>query len=190
MEIKNISILGGADWKETDQTYQDAFETCKLLAQNGYIILNGGGPGVMRAATDGAHAGGGTVIGVTYYPDYHHELFLGRDQNNRVDQEVTTEDYFDRTKELLILGDCHIVFRGGTGSISEFGMSWASSRIHKGHQIPLVLYGEFWTDVLEGFKEHMYMRSGEFKLYKIVKTPQEVLEFVQGLKNVSTPFSN
>lgn len=181
MKITNISILGGAEWKEEDQVYKDTFETCKLLAQSGFTILNGGGPGVMRAATEGAHAGGGKAIGVTFYPKYPHAHYEGRDPRNLFDEEITTEDYFSRTKQLLVLGQCHIVFKGGTGTISEFGMSWASSRIHQGHQIPLILFGEFWKDVVGSFKGHMYMRSEEFKLYTIVKTSREALDYIKSL---------
>lgn len=179
--IKNVSILGGAAWTENDDVYKHCFETCRLLAENGCTILNGGGPGVMKAATDGTHAGGGKVIAVTFYPKYPHGNYEGRDPQNLFDEEIITEDYFTRTKELLIRGECHIVFKGGTGTISEFGMSWASSRIHEGHQIPLVLFGEFWREVVGAFKGHMYMRPTEFKLYTIVKSPSEVLEYIKNI---------
>ncbi len=182
MKIQRISILGGAEWKEEEQTYKDCFETCKLLAQNGYAILNGGGPGVMKASTEGAHAGGGEVTAVTFYPNYPHPHYEGRDPKNLFDEEVVTSDYFARTKELLVMGQCHVVFKGGTGTISEFGMSWASSRIHQGHQIPLVLFGDFWNEVVESFRKHMYMRPEEFKLYTIVTSPQEVLAYIKSLE--------
>jgi predicted Rossmann-fold nucleotide-binding protein len=67
--IKQVAFLGGAGWEPTDQAYLDAFETAKLLTQNGFEIFNGGGPGVMRAATLGAQAAGGDVIAITYHPN-------------------------------------------------------------------------------------------------------------------------
>jgi predicted Rossmann-fold nucleotide-binding protein len=69
----------------------------------------------MRASTEGAKSVGGKVIGVTYHPKYPHSRFEGRDPDNLFDEEIVTSDYFERTKQLLILSDIHIVFRGGTG---------------------------------------------------------------------------
>lgn len=179
MKIKRAVFLGGADFKPSDEVYQAAFKTAKLLAETGIAILNGGGPGVMRAATEGAHEGGGEVIGVTYYPKYKHATYEGKDPKNRFDKEIKTANYFERTQKLLELGDVHIIFKGGTGTISEFGMSWASSRIHYGHNIPLILFGKFWKEIIEGFRKYMYMRPEEFKVYYIVTSPEEVLEKIQ-----------
>lgn len=179
MTITRASILGGADFKPGDETYQDAFQTAKLLAQNGLTVINGGGPGVMRAATEGAHEGNGHVVGVTYYPAYEHARYEGRDPLNRFDEEVVAADYFERTKTILEMADVHIVFRGGTGTISEFGMSWAVSRILYGKNPPIILFGRFWEEIADCLQKHMYMRQEEFVLYRIVTSPQEVLDQIR-----------
>jgi uncharacterized protein (TIGR00725 family) len=186
MSIQKASFLGGADFLPGDQTYRDAFQTAKLLAQNGITVLNGGGPGVMRAATEGAHEGGGHVVGVTYYPKYEHANYEGRDPVNLIDEEMVTADYFERTQTLLQMGDVHIVFRGGTGTISEFGMSWALSRIHVGHHIPLLLFGGFWEEITSCLKEYMYMREDEFRIYYVVTSPQEALDTISKLEQGTT----
>jgi len=178
---KSIAFLGGADFKPGDQTYTDAYMTAKHLAQIGLTIYNGGGPGVMRASTEGAKSVGGKVIGVTYHPTVPHPYFEGHDPLNKIDEEVETSDYFERTKRLLILSDIHLVFRGGTGTISEFGMAWASSRIRLGQERPIILFGEFWNTLIENFKRYMYMRPGEFRLYKIVESPEEAVNEVKRL---------
>src|SRR3989344_8883282 len=59
-KMERIAFLGGAGINSDEQEYKDAYETAKLLAQNGYTVVNGGGPGIMTAATQGAHAGGST----------------------------------------------------------------------------------------------------------------------------------
>jgi uncharacterized protein (TIGR00730 family) len=182
MRIQKASLLGGADFQPDDQTFEDAFETARLLARSGMTILNGGGPGVMRAATEGAHASGGHVVGVTYYPKYEHANYEGRDPLNLFDEEVVTADYFQRTQKLLQMGDVHIVFRGGTGTISEFGMSWALSRIHEGRSIPLLLFGAFWEEITKCLKQYMYMREDEFRIYCVVTSPQEVLDTIRKLE--------
>lgn len=179
MVIKKAAFLGGAEFREGDKEYAEAFETAKLLAQNGIIVLNGGGPGIMCASTLGAHEGGGKAIGITYYPSYKHENYEGRDPKNLFDEEIVQPDYARRTQKILELADVHIIFRGGTGTISEFGMTWAESRIHHGHNIPFILFGDFWQEIVDVFKKYLYMRSDEFKVYSVVDSPGQVLVMIR-----------
>ena len=181
-EVHRIAFLGGADWSEDSEVYKAAFETAKLLAQDGYENINGGGPGVMRAATKGAHSGGGKALAVVYIPAYKHKNYEGVDPENDYDEEIVTLDYFDRTKVMLQNSDVHVIFRGGTGTISEFGMTWASSRIHQGHHKPIVLFGKFWEHIVKEFKTHMNMREGELELIKICTKPEEVVEYVNEVR--------
>lgn len=179
MVIETAAILGGADFKKEDSEYRAAYDVAKILAQNKITVLNGGGPGVMRAATEGAHAVGGRVVGITYYPAHSHANYEGRDPENLFDEEIVTPDFFNRTKKLLEMGNVHLIFGGGTGTIGEFGMTWASSRIHQGHNIPIILFGAFWGHIIETFKKYMYLRPGETKLYAIVERPEEVLPLIE-----------
>jgi len=179
-KFKNITVFGFADATEKDQVWKDAFATAKLLAENGYTIVNGGGPGVMKAATLGAHAGGGKVIGVSFYPK-NAPLFEGRDKTNLVDKEIVTEHYLERTMKLLEEGDAYITFKGGTGTLSEFGMAWGLARLYFGHHKPFILFGDFWRDMLESFEKNMYIRGEEMKVYRIADTPEKVLDELRKL---------
>jgi len=178
---KSAAFLGGADVKPSDQTYKDAFMTAQHLAQMGFVIYNGGGPGVMRASTEGAKSSGGKVIGVTCYPKIPYLRWEGRDPHNVFDEEIITSDYFERTKQLLTLSDIYMIFKGGTGTISEFGMAWASSYIRGGQEKPIILFGGFWKTLIEYLRNHMYMRPGEFRLYSIVETVDEAVYTVKQL---------
>jgi len=182
-QYNSVAFLGGAEIKAEDQTYIDAYETAKKVAQLGLTVYNGGGPGVMRASTEGAKSVNGKVIGVTYHPTAPHPYYEGVDPLNHFDKEIVTLDYFERTKQLLLLSDIHIIFRGGTGTISEFGMTWASSRIRTGEERPIILFGDFWNMILDSFRKHMYMRPGEFRLYKIVTTPEGAIAQILDLMN-------
>lgn len=177
MDISKVAILGYADAREDDQDYRDSFETSKLLAKNGYEIVNGGGPGVMKAATEGAHAGGGRAIGVTFYPSGkdHPAFFEGRDPENHFDEEIKTETYVERTLKIMDVADVYVIFNGGTGTISEFGMAWGLARLHFGHHKPLILFGAWWHNVIEVFGKNMHLRPEELKVYHIVTSPDEVL---------------
>lgn len=181
MKIRNIAFFGYADAQVEDELYGQAFTTAKLLAREGYTVVNGGGPGVMKASSEGAKAGGGKVIGVTFYPQdtTHYE---GRDASNPLDREIRTANYLQRTLKLLQLADIHLIFNGGTGTLSEFGMAWGLARLYFGKHKPLILFGEFWHDILEKVAENMLLREEELKVYTIVTTPQAALKEVREME--------
>ncbi len=183
-KVKRIAFLGGAGWAENSKVFKEAYEVAKVLAQNGYLIVNGGGPGVMRASTLGAKSvEDNLVVAVTYHPAKRKKNYEGIDPKNPFDLEIMTLDYFDRTKVMLQNSDMHIVFNGGTGTLSELGMTWASSRIHEEDRKPIVLFGDFWKEILTVVDKHMLIRPGEDKLLKICNSPQEVLDYIEKWNN-------
>lgn len=180
-KIQNVTFLGYADAKEGDDLYNEAFEVAKLCAQSGYTIVNGGGPGVMKAATLGAKSVGGKTIGITFYPK-DLPLFEGRDDTNTVDELIVEENYLSRTLKLLETGHTFIFFNGGTGTISEFAMAWGLARLYYGHHKPLILYGDFWQEIIFAFTKSMYIRPEERMVFRIVNKPEDVLAAVEELE--------
>lgn len=182
MQIDKVAFLGFADTKESDPEYLEVVEIAKLLAHNGYEIVNGGGPGIMEAATVGAHAGGGKAIGVTLVNPVDIPHFEGPSQKNHFDQEVQTHSYVERTLKIMEIADVYLIFNGGTGTISEFGMAWGLARLHFGHHKPLILYGSWWHEIIEAFGKNMHLRPEELEVYHIVTSPEEVLMKLKALE--------
>lgn len=179
-KIQAITVFGFADCPPGDPLYSQAVEVSRLLAENGLTIVNGGGPGVMRAATEGAHEGGGVAEVATFYPKFI-ENFEGKDQNNKADKEVIMNNYVDRTMKLLELGSAYVIFNGGTGTLSEFGMAWGLAYLYFGHHKPLILYGDFWFPIMEVLVANMLIgsRPGALRVYRIATTPEMVLKYLQ-----------
>lgn len=174
LPIKQVAIFGYADASDNSELFQDVLTVSQRLAEAGYTIVDGGGPGVMRAATVGAKNGGGKVIGVTLeLEDIPH--FEGRDPHNLFDREIKTKNYVERTLTLMKQGQVYVIFNGGTGTISEFGMAWGLARLYFGHHKPLILYGRFWQNVIKAFNENMLLRPQELEVFKIVESPDQVL---------------
>lgn len=178
LTIQYIAIFGYADASENGELFKTVREVSKKLAEAGYTVVDGGGPGVMRAATIGAKEGGGKVIGVTLYSE---EIpnFEGRDPKNLFNEEIKTQSYVERTLALMKTGQVYIVFNGGTGTISEFGMAWGLAKLYFGHHKPLILYGRFWENIINAFKENMLLRPQELEVYKIVDSPEGVLDAIK-----------
>ncbi len=174
-KIKQVAIFGYADAVEDDKLFQEVMQVSKILAEADFTVVDGGGPGVMRAATLGAKQVGGRVIGITFYPE-DIQYFEGRDPKNLFDKEIKTKSYVERTLTLMEQGQAYVIFNGGTGTISEFGMAWGLARLYFGHHKPLILYGKFWRPIIEAFRKNMLLRPEELKVFKIVETPEQVIQ--------------
>jgi len=104
--------------------------------------------------------------------------YEGRDPQNLFDIEIKAKNYVERTLALMREGQVYVVFNGGTGTISEFGMAWGLAKLYFGHHKPLILYGKFWEEIITVFKENMLLTKEEQEVYKIVDTPEGVLKAI------------
>ena len=159
-KIQKVTFLGYADAKEADDPFEAAHDVARLCAQKGITVVNGAGPGVMKASTLGAHEAGGKAIGITFHPK-DIPMFEGRDETNPVDQLVVMENYVARTLKLLEVGQVHIIFNGGTGTISEFGMAWGLARLYFGHQAANTFWRFLARDNFCLYQRHVHKAGGK-----------------------------
>lgn len=176
--IKNIAFFGDADISEADEIYKSAFDVAEALAKEGYVIVDGGGPGVMEAATSGAKKGGGKTISVTFDP-VSAPGFEGKYIGNVTDKEVVTTNYIERMFKLMEYGDSFIIFRGGSGTMSEFGTAWVLAKLYYGHHRPFILFGENWIPIIDAIKENMNIDAKEYSVFEICRNTEEVLRTIQ-----------
>jgi len=176
--IKNIAFFGDADISETDETYKAAFDVAEALAKAGYVVVDGGGPGVMEAATSGAVKGGGKTISVTFDP-VNAPGYEGKYVGNVTDTEIVTTNYIERMFKLMEHGDIFIIFKGGSGTISEFGAAWALAKLYYGYHKPFILYGDFWTEIIDVFRRNMNIDSKEYGVFEICRSREDVLQIIQ-----------
>lgn len=178
-----MTFFGSSHAKPTDPHFIAASQVANLVARSGRRVVNGGGPGIMLAATLGAKDGNGKTTVVYYRPELA-TTFEGKTALNYADEHFEQSNYILRTKKLLELGDAYIVFNGGTGTISEFAMAWGLSRLYFGHHKPLILYGDFWHYIIEGFKKYMIVQPTELKAFTIVTSPTEALNSIDEFDRV------
>ena len=183
--IKRVAFFGDAEAKENELHYKLAYDTAELLATNGYIIINGGGPGVMLASTLGATEVKGDVevviidekidMGANYEGS-------GNDNKTKASIIYRTDGIEHRTEKLIELADAFIIFKGGTGTMAELSLVWEKAKFAYGSHKPLIFVGSFWKDIIVPMVRDLGFDKIEKNVYKIVNTPQEVLET---LKRVS-----
>ena len=183
MEIKSVSFFGCACGEPGDAHFDGAKNVARAVAESGRRVVNGGGPGVMLAATQGANEGGGATTVVYYRPELASN-FKGEIAANFADESFEEANYVLRTKKLLELGDTYIVFNGGTGTISEVAMAWGLARLYFGHHKPLILYGDFWPRVIGALEQNMLIRPEELEVITFVDTPAEALAALADYEDV------
>lgn len=175
--IKRVTFFGDGEAKENQKHFQDAVKVAKLLAENGYIIVNGGGPGVMKAATEGAKMGKGRVEVVILDEDKQPNNYEGVDRENvrQADKVFSMPTYESRLKKLMELGDAFVIFKGGTGTISEIGMVWNRAKYDFGHHEPLIFFGKFWKKIIKDLIKGLDLEDKEKEVMTVVTKAEEVL---------------
>ena len=176
--IKNIAFFGDANITKSDPVYKNAFEMAKTLASESYTIVNGGGPGVMNAATQGAESVGGGTLSVTFAPT-DAPGFEGRYVGNVTDIEIKTSNYIERMFKLLEHADMFIIFKGGSGTISEFGTAWVLAKLYHGHHKPFILFGDFWVEIIDAIKKGMNIDKEELASFEIITRVEEILPTIR-----------
>jgi uncharacterized protein (TIGR00725 family) len=176
--INRITFFGDSAIPEGDAIYKSVYEASKLLAQEGFTIVNGGGPGLMKAATDGAEEVGGDTIAIYWEPTLA-TFFEGKNLANVADETESQSNYINRTFGLIEKGDVYVVCKGGTGTISELGLVWCLAKLYFGVHKPVILYGEFWPELIEAIKKGMYIDEKELAVLYFANTPFELLEIIK-----------
>ncbi len=173
--IKKVAIFGSADVDVEHPLYKEVFKIARYLAYHDKIVINGGGPGVMDAATKGAQSAGGTTLVVTFDPTDMPE-FEGRFNDNKADKEIKAANYIERMFGLIDNADIFICVQGGTGTLSEWATAWLLAHLYYGNHKPLILYGDFWHKVMNVINESFFIGGKENGIYKIVKDEEEMIE--------------
>jgi len=176
--INNITFFGDSAIPEGDPVYQSVFNAAKFLAKNDYKIINGGGPGLMKAATDGAESIDGETE-VVYWEPKLASFFEGKNLANIADSEDAQSNYMMRTLGLIEKGDVYIVCKGGTGTISEFGLVWALAKLYFGVHKPVILYGNFWEEIIMSFRKNMIIDEKELGVLYYANSPEEIMELIE-----------
>ncbi len=176
-QAKNVVFFGGADIDETHPVYKQAYEVSQLVAGLGKTVVNGGGPGVMQAATLGAQSVGGPTISVAFQPNKKDmPEFSEESDNNHPDVKIVMPDLMSRQLGLVNLADIFVIFKGGTGTLSEWTMVWLFAHLRNGHHKPIILYGDFWHEVLEVINHNFFIDKIENQVYSIATSKEELLQ--------------
>ena len=143
-----VSLFGSARLTADTWACQMARETARRLAEKGYAIITGGGPGIMEAANTGAQEGGSTSVGLNI------ELPFEQKANDHLDILINFHYFFCR-KVMFVkyaVSGC-ILFPGGLGTMDELFTAWVLLQTENIKHLPLVFFGtEYWRGLLDWLK--------------------------------------
>lgn len=176
-----ITIYGSARTKPEDPDYKACETTARLLAQSGFAIITGGGPGIMEAGNKGAFEAGGTSVGLN--------ISLPHEQEANKYQTISVDfHYFYARKVMLVkYASGFIYFPGGFGTLDEFYETMTLIQTTKMDFFPIVLYGsDYWKGLIDWMSRTLkgrYIDSVDLDIFKLVDSPQEAVAWIKkGLK--------
>lgn len=170
----SVAVFGSADITENEYQYDQSFRLSAALAEAGLKVVNGGGPGVMQGATEGAESVGGDTLAITFEPK-DAPFFEGRATTNQADKEIKTKNYPERLLALIDHSDAFVCMKGGTGTLSEWATVWLMAHIYYGKHKPFVLVGEFWQEIVDAVTKNMFVEGPELKVFRIVRRVDQVV---------------
>jgi hypothetical protein len=152
-----VSIFGSARTDPGDAQYAAAEETGRLLAEAGFAVITGGGPGIMEAANKGAAENGGISIGCNI------ELPFEQGMNAWVRTAVNFRYFFVRKTMFVKYAEGFIIFPGGFGTMDELFEALTLIQTGKVRNFPIVLFGSaYWRGLLDWI-EHSMLQEGKIK---------------------------
>jgi uncharacterized protein (TIGR00730 family) len=139
-----ISVFGSARTPREHLDYRLAEQVGRRLAEAGFAVITGGGPGAMEGANKGACDGGGVSVGLGI------ELPFEQDMNDWVDLVVNFRYFFARKMMFIKYAQGFVVLPGGFGTFDELFESLVLVQTHKVTSFPIVLLGtEYWCGLLD-----------------------------------------
>ena len=175
-----ISIFGSARTKPGHKYYELAVEIAKRLAEEGFGIISGGGPGIMEAANKGANMAAARSVGLNI------ALPFEQTSNQFIDSDMNINfDYFFVRKVMFTkYSQGFIMMPGGWGTLDEFFEVATLIQTRKFTQTPMICIGsEYWNGLFSWMRASMLEKEsnlspGDLEMIKVFDTADEVVAYL------------
>ena len=172
-----VSVFGSARLPTADPAYDRCVETVRLLAEAGYGIITGGGPGIMEAANRGAQEVGTPSVGCNI------ELPFEQGLNDFIDIGIDFRYFFVRKTMFVKYAQAFVIFPGGFGTLDELFEALTLIQTRKVKNFPVILFDtNYWAGMMDWLRGTM-LREGkiseeDFDLIYVTDSPEEVVAHV------------
>lgn len=172
-----VTVFGSARFAEGHPYYEMGRETGKRLAEKGFTVITGGGPGIMEAANRGAKEAGGCSVGCNI------QLPHEQKPNPYLDRFVEFEHFFVRKVMLVKYSSAFIVLPGGFGTLDEAFEVITLIQTEKLESFPVVALGGAYWEELQDFLTNTLVREGtisqaDLSLIKTAPSPEAAVDII------------
>jgi uncharacterized protein (TIGR00730 family) len=178
-----VTIFGSARVGPEHPVYRDVRRLATRLSELGCDIITGGGPGLMQAANEGSQIG--DPQDQTRSVGIRVALPFEQGANPFVEKVYTHQTFFSRLHHFVRVTDAYVVMPGGLGTSLELVMVWQLLQVRHLREVPLVLVGPMWRELVEWARHHMvevtpgFAGSEDVELPCCVDSVDEAAEIIE-----------
>ncbi len=173
-----VSIFGSARVKAGEPYYEKTVVLARRLAQEGFSVITGGGPGIMEAANKGAAEGGGKSVGMNI------RLPFEQKPNPYANIHIDYKYFFIRKVMFVKYALAYIILPGGFGTLDELFEALTLIQTKRIRSFPVILVGsEFWKGLLDWIRKTLIreamIQQEDLHYFQIIDDPEEVVRHIK-----------
>ena len=173
-----VTIFGSARAKPEDEVYQKAELIATRLAENGFAVITGGGPGVMEAANKGAALAGGQSVGLNI------QLPFEQYPNPYSNLNLSFRYFFVRKVLFVRYAVAYVILPGGFGTMDEFFEAVTLIQTKKIKPFPVILVGtDYWKGLLDWIKgtvlKQGIISSDDLDILHLTDDPDDIVKTIK-----------
>ncbi len=173
-----VSIFGSSKTKPQSTVYKDTVKMSRLLVENEFNVISGGGPGVMEAANRGAAEAKGKSVGL------HIELPNEQEPNKYANVRLNFKYFFIRKVMFVKYSVAYIIMPGGFGTLDELFEALTLIQTKRIRYFPVILLdSQFWEGLLDWVKKTLIkeqtISESDFDIFNVVDTPEEAMAIIK-----------
>ncbi|MGH3044400.1 MAG: TIGR00730 family Rossman fold protein [Gaiellaceae bacterium] len=172
-----VTIFGSARVGEDHPVYAEARDVGKRFAEAGFVVVTGGGPGVMEAANRGAKEGGGLSVGFN--------IVLPHEQgsNPYLDVSLTFAHFYVRKTMFVKAAEGFVIFPGGFGTLDELFEALTLIQTGKILDFPVVLFdSEYWRGMLDWTRSTLLaggmISPEDWEQLHVTDDPEDAVQYI------------
>jgi len=178
-KLKNsVSIFGSARVRPDDPYYKKTEYLARRLAENGFSVITGGGPGIMEAANKGAAAAGGQSVGMNIRLPYEQK------PNPYANTVIEYKYFFIRKVMFVKYAVAYVILPGGFGTMDELFEALTLIQTKRIKGFPVIMMGsDYWKGLLDWIKNTMLhndkIEPADLEIIQVIDDPDEIVKHIK-----------
>jgi hypothetical protein len=173
-----VTIFGSSQIKAQSAVYKTTVNVSRLLVENGFNVISGGGPGVMEAANKGATQAGGKSVGL------HINLPSEQEANEYANVRLNFNYFFIRKVMFVKYAVAYIIMPGGFGTLDELFEALTLIQTKRIRSFPVILMdSQFWNGLLDWFSNTLIKKKtlskSDLEVFNVVDTAEEAIGIIK-----------